>query len=248
MTLEAMQQHESVSLHHSRTDYRRQGVVQFVLELVSGSTVLDMRCLEGDLSVALAKEGKEVTSLDGFEGAVEMTNAHAKRSGIEQDLAQLWNIDQLHKYVGEKRFDSVICLDLLNHVQSDRDTLKEIFEVMSPGGQLILLVSAFEALLGKRDESLGHLRRYSKARITGLLSEFGFRTELCRYWNALALPAYILFESLLKLRVSDRVRYAGANSSSSILGPLLRFWYSKVENRVSPPFGLSLFVVARKER
>ena len=246
MTLQAMQEHELVTLSYAKTDYRRQGAIRLALDHVSGSDVLDMRCLEGELSVVLALEGRKVVGLDGFAGAVERTNEEATRNGINQQIAQVWSLTDLYKHVGDKKFDSVLCLDLLNHVDNDRNTLQEISEVVKPGGKLIILAPAFPALLGKRDESLGHLRRYKKKELVKLLDEFGFKADLCRYWNALALPGYVLIENIFKRIISDKVRYSGSANSNAILGPLLRFWYKNVERRISPPFGLSLFVVARK--
>lgn len=247
MTLEAMQSHEAVTLHHANTDYRRQGVLQLVRPYLSGDRILDMRCLEGALSVELALQGKQVVALDGFNGAVEMTNELARQYGIDKEIARLWELADLRSYTDGESFDCVVCIDLLNHVDDDHETLREIGEVISTGGRLVVVAPAFMALLGRRDRSLGHLRRYSRSQLTRLLKEHGFVVSYARYWNVLALPAYILLEIVLKRRISDPVRYAGAKRSGYLLGPLLRFWYRHVERWLVLPFGLSLFVVAEKQ-
>ena len=95
-------------------------------------------------------------------------------------------------------------------------------------------------------DSLGHLRRYSKNLLEGLLSKHGFEIELCRYWNSLALLPYIFVEKIMRRPLSDNLRYHGADAESRVFGPLLRLWYTQIENRFSFPLGLSLFVVANR--
>ena len=246
MTLATMQVDESVTLSDSKTDFRRQGLVELAVRSVEGRSVLDLRCLGGDIVLRLLKGGREVTGLDGCHEAVALTNERAALAGFGDDTARLWDLREVKRHVGERTFDTVLCLDLLNHVDSDVGTLNEIHDVMREGGQLILLVPAFPGLLGERDRSLGHLRRYNRADIRGLLADCGFETTCLRAWNALALAPYFFVEKILRRRLSDGLRFGGSDPARGFIGPLLRFWYRHVERVVSFPAGLSIFVIARR--
>ena len=70
--------------------------------------------------------------------------------------------------------------------------------------------------------------------------------ERIRYWNFLALPAYVLIERVLGLRLPEALRYGRGNAVDSLPNRLLRWWYTIVENRLWFPCGLSFVVVARR--
>lgn len=246
MTLQSMQEHESVTLHYAPTDYRRQGVVALVRPHVTGPTVLDMRCLDGGLAVDLAARGLQVVGLDGFQEAVDITNHHARARGLAHPLAHLWNLEDFPPAAAGP-FDCIVCADVLNHVPDERKTLADMARRLRPGGRLILVVPAVPAMLGFRDQSLGHLRRFTRPQIHQLLAEAGFAVERCRYWNLLAYPFYALIERGLGRRLNDTTRFRASRADSRLLGPLLRAWYTRVEKHVAFPLGLSFFILARRK-
>ncbi len=246
MTLEAMQWHEAVTLRYSHDDYRRKSLVALVRPHVTGKRVLDLRCLTGHLSVDLATSGFKVTAFDGYQPAVDSANALAKEQGVAGSIAHLWDLTGLLNRTGEKQFDTVICMDVLNHVTDDEATIAEIAQVTAPGGRLIAVVPAFPALLGKRDRSLGHLRRYSREGFTRLLKRYGFVVEQLRFWNCAALPIYIVVEKIMRRRLSDGLRYGREGKLGGWPNRILGWWYGVVENRLFFPCGLSHFVIARR--
>lgn len=246
MTLQSMQEHESVTLHYAPTDYRRQGVVALVRPHVAGPRVLDMRCLDGGLAVELAAHGSQVVGLDGFQEAVDITNTRARARGLTAPVAHLWDLVQFPP-AADGPFDCIVCADVLNHVPDERPTLAGLARRLRPGGRLILVVPAVPAMLGFRDQSLGHLRRFTRSQLYNLLDEAGFEVERCRYWNLLAYPVYALIERGLGRRLNDTTRFRASRADSRLLGPLLRFWYTRVEKRVAFPLGLSFFLVARRK-
>ncbi len=245
MTLEAMQEHESVTLLYGPTDYRRVALVDLLESLVTGRCILDMRCLNGELLARLSSRGA-IRGLDGYEDAVKSCNTLMSKLGINTKVSFLWNLIDVPSAVSEMSYDSVICADLLNHVPDDRLALRQIHKLLSPQGQLLLVIPAFSSLEGERDRSLGHLRRYSVRQISELLSEAGFEIRSYRYWNFLAFFPYVLLEKILRMPLRDSVRYSGADPKDTITGPLLRWWYRNVENRFRFPFGLSLVIDATK--
>ncbi len=229
MTLETMRWHEAVNIHYDH-DFCRQSLVQLAKRYVCGPRVLDMRCITGTLAVELAVAGMEVTALDGYLGAVEKTNVLARSRGVRQSIAQHWDLTGLVDRVGAGRFDTVVCLDVLNHVEDDEETMSDIAQVLTSGGRLILNAPAFPALLGKRDRSLGHLRRYTVAGVQGLLGRHGLQVDRMRYWNATARPMDALIERGFRSRISDRLRFGSAGKIGALSNRLLTWWYTAVEN------------------
>jgi SAM-dependent methyltransferase len=244
MTIDTMRWHEAVNVHYD-ADFRRLSLVEMTLPHVVGPNVLDMRCLTGGLMVPLAAKGMDVVGLDGYEGAVAKANERLAEKGLAP-AARIWELRDLVEIVGRDRFDTVVCLDVLNHADSDDACVAEIVQAVKPGGRVIFAVPAFPALLGKRDKSLGHLRRYTRAGIRALLEKHGLVVDRLRFWNFIALPLFALLEAGLKVRVSDGFRYGWWGWLKQVPNRVLTFWYRNVENNVSFPLGLTHFVIAHR--
>jgi SAM-dependent methyltransferase len=244
MTIDTMRWHEAVNVHYD-TDFRRQSLVALALRDVVGPAVLDMRCITGSLVLPLAKKGFSVTALDGYAGAVARTNELMAENGLPPVAAE-WDLTGLVGRVGRDRFDTVVCLDVLNHAADDAACVAEIVQVVKPGGRVIFAVPAFPALLGPRDKSLGHLRRYTRTGIRSLLERHGFVVERMRFWNFISLPLFAFLEGGVKVRISDGFRYGWWKGFGNLPNRLFTFWYRTVENNVRFPIGLTHYLVVRR--
>jgi len=136
------------------------------------------------------------------------------------------------------RIDTVVCLNVLEHIEDDRSTLADMREVLQPGGRLVLLVPAFQSLYGTLDEHLRHFRRYEKEELEEKIRGAGFRLEDCRFVNRPGILGWWINGKLLRRRVLPRVQLR----AFKLLLPLL----AREEER-PPKAGLSLLAAARKE-
>jgi len=84
--------------------------------------------------------------------------------------------------VGEK-FSTIICLNVLEHVEDDLASLRTMRELLEPKGRLILLVPALQSLFGSLDIELGHWRRYAPKTLESLFAESGLETIHMEYFN-----------------------------------------------------------------
>lgn len=92
--------------------------------------------------------------------------------------------------VAGQQFDSIICLNVLEHVEDDSSSLHAMHRLLAPGGRLILLVPALPALYGTIDKALGHYRRYQRAPLTSLLQATGFKVAHIEYFNLAGVPGW----------------------------------------------------------
>jgi glycosyltransferase involved in cell wall biosynthesis len=136
-----------------------------------------------------------------------------------------------------RRLDTIVCLNVLEHVEDDRGALRRLFASLGPGGCLLLLVPAHEWLFGALDGALDHHRRYERASLVAKLEEAGFRVEHTQFFNRLSVLGWYVNSVILR-----RTRVPGLQLYlHNLLVPLLR-----AEAAVSLPFGLSLIAVARR--
>jgi glycosyltransferase involved in cell wall biosynthesis len=133
--------------------------------------------------------------------------------------------------------DTVVCLNVLEHIEQDDATLADLKEVLAPGGRLVLLVPAQKSLYGTLDEHLRHFRRYEKDELTGKLAAAGFAVEDCRFLNRPGAIGWWINGRLLKRRVLPR----GQLAAFKLLMPLL-----KREEKNPPATGMSLLAISRK--
>ena len=142
---------------------------------------------------------------------------------------------------------TITMLDVLEHIERDDEQVKKIHRVLRPGGAFIFVVPAYPYLYGKRDEAMGHYRRYTKRGLIQLLAQNGFAVDSIRYWNALGVLPYAVAEKILRKPLRVRLREEGKKGKiSEMLRTGLDVWMREFENRFDVGFGLSLICAAKK--
>lgn len=148
---------------------------------------------------------------------------------LEEDTARRIRID--HK------LDSILSMNVLEHIEDDLTALQNINRALEEKGKLVLVVPAHQACFSDMDKNLGHFRRYSKKGMEELLKKAGFSIQKMRYLNWIAAVGWFVNGKIFrrKLIPSRQVR------AFDFLVKLLA-----LEKYINPPFGLSLMVVADK--
>ena len=109
---------------------------------------------------------------------------------------------------------------------------------------MILSVPAMPSLFGPKDVAVGHYRRYTADHLRGLADRPDIRVEELRYWNLLGVAPTFVAVRLLKRAVNDSFRFGAPGLGNRILRRGLSPWFRQVENRIVPPIGLTLIMVA----
>jgi SAM-dependent methyltransferase len=100
-----------------------------------------------------------------------------------------------------ERLDTVVCLNVLEHIEDDRASLSAMHDLLTPRGRLILLVPSLRALYGSLDEALGHFRRYVPGELATKLGEAGFRVRHLEYFNLAGVPGWWFTGRVLRRRL-----------------------------------------------
>jgi SAM-dependent methyltransferase len=94
--------------------------------------------------------------------------------------------------------DTVICLNVLEHLKDDLACLRNIYSALEPGGRAIILVPEGQNLFGQVDVVLGHQRRYSREQLQARMEEAGFSVERILNFNRISRPAWFLNSRILQ--------------------------------------------------
>ncbi len=136
-------------------------------------------------------------------------------------------------------YSAVVAYNVLEHVPDDVGVLSAFAGLVRPGGTVVLIVPAFPSAMSRFDLAIGHQRRYRRRTLTAALTAAGLQVERVHHVNAVGLLAWYVVVKALHGRPRS--------------GPLLRFYDAvlvprlrRLEQRRTPPFGQSLFAVARR--
>ena len=154
-----------------------------------GRRVLEIGSGIGNLSAFLVDRERLVLTDTREEYLARLRARFAGRRNVS--VARL-NLPDDHGALAGQRFDTIICLNVLEHVADDRGSLAQIRAMLAPGGRLVLLVPALPALYGTIDQALGHHRRYTRAAITSKFEGTGFRVAHIEYFNLAGVPGWWL--------------------------------------------------------
>ena len=97
-----------------------------------------------------------------------------------------------------REFDTVICLNVLEHVEDDLTALRNIWDALEFGGRAIVLVPQGQRLYGSLDRVLGHFRRYNREQLVALGESAGFRVEEILSFNRMGAAAWWLNGKVLR--------------------------------------------------
>jgi SAM-dependent methyltransferase len=95
-------------------------------------------------------------------------------------------------------FDTVVCLNVLEHVADDVGSLGAMRTLLAPRGRLVLLVPALKTLYGTLDEALGHRRRYGPRELRDKFAATGFLMRHLEYFNLAGIPGWWLTGRVLR--------------------------------------------------
>jgi glycosyltransferase involved in cell wall biosynthesis len=140
-------------------------------------------------------------------------------------------------YPKEQKFDTVICLNVVEHLADDLTALNNIRGVLEDGGRAIVLVPCGPWLFGSLDEVLGHHRRYTRKQLMELVEKAGFHMENVLEFNRIGVIAWWLNGRLLRRRTFGLWQIKILN----LLTPIFR-----VLDNVLPLPPLSLIAVLSK--
>ncbi len=141
---------------------------------------------------------------------------------------------------GAVPFDTVVYVNVLEHIADDVAEVRQAHQLCAPGGRLCVFVPAVPAIYGTLDRKSGHYRRYRKAELVANVTAGGFRVDDVRYFDVAGLVPY-----WLAYRVIGIQSLGGTSTSlfAKVLVPMSRAvqWLLR-----RPPIGKNLILTATR--
>lgn len=137
----------------------------------------------------------------------------------------------------EKLFDTVICLNVIEHLDNDEQAMKNIADLLDQNGKAIVLVPRGQWIFGSLDEVLGHRRRYSEEMLRTLSNRVGLKVTKIIPFNRVSTIPWLLNGRILRKRTFGLFQIFTMN----LLTPLFR----KID-RFLPLPSLSYIAILKK--
>jgi glycosyltransferase involved in cell wall biosynthesis len=198
-----------------------------------GDEILEAGCGAGNLTANLIRS-RHLTALDLDEDhvlQVETRFGHLENVDVVSgDLEDAGLFERLGR-----EFDSVLCVNVLEHLTKPEVALEGFTKVLKSGGHALILVPAHDWLYSAADEALGHTKRYSTDDLVPLIEDSGLEVVEIREFNRMGVAGWMVNKILQRTAIGKlQARLFG------LLMPLVR-----VVERVDALPGLSLIAVAR---
>jgi SAM-dependent methyltransferase len=195
-----------------------------------------------------AGSGGNVPLLQRF-GEVEAFDMDAEAAAFCREdtgvSCEVGSLPQANPFAGKPRFDLVVALDVIEHIDEDVASLRSLATCLAPGGRVLLTVPAYPWLFSGHDRIHHHKRRYTRRSLERLVREAGLRPHRSGYFNSLLLPMVVMVrmgQKLLQLNEESDARMPG-RLANSLLARVFGA-ESVLVRRIGFPAGVSLFVVA----
>jgi glycosyltransferase involved in cell wall biosynthesis len=151
--------------------------------------------------------------------------------------ADVVNPDDFHDL--ENQFDTVIMLNVLEHLENESQALRNVWSALEPGGKAIVLVPQHPGLFGTLDEALEHKRRYKPQDLEQALKGAGFRVERIFDFNRFSVPGWWLNGRVLRRKRFSRLQLKLTDTLMPVFKRIEGLW---------PWSGLSIIGIAVKDR
>ncbi len=168
---------------------------------------------------------------------------------LEQNISQIETsavIDYYNSIFSETaaRFsekpDTIIYVNVLEHIEDDRAELEKVFETLEPGGHCLIFVPALMSLYGAFDEKVGHFRRYTKGGLEEKAKSAGFSVVKSKYFDFVGIFPWFIKYKLLK---SDSLESGAVTAYDKFAVPLTR----KFERLINFPLGKNILTILKKQ-
>jgi SAM-dependent methyltransferase len=150
------------------------------IALPENPRILEIGCGTGHNIVMLKRFGR-VDAVEIDPAARAIASRRLGHAVMDAPLPALTGIE-------DRAYDLVAILDVLEHVEEDREALESIARKLRPGGRILIAVPAHPWMWSAHDVVNHHKRRYTKRTLRAVVASAGLRIEMLSWFNSLLFP------------------------------------------------------------
>ncbi len=174
-------------------------VIKRLIRRLHPADFIEIGAASGQLAEWMSHQGMTGTATEISVEAIRMMRARLQ--GNDRVTIHAGDAGELPRPA-----DLLVSMEVLEHIRDDRAALAQWFELVRPGGHMILSVPAHPGMFSAEDEMVGHYRRYAKPELIDKLCQAGFETPQVL---AYGFPLGLLLKQLRTVASRRRLRTDG---------------------------------------
>lgn len=203
--------------------------------------VVDAGAGVGNCTDLLARRALEVIALEG--GKENIQTLTLRFSKNERVTIVECDLTKCAENLRDFQFESIISLDVLEHIQDDVSVLRQFHSSLPSGGLVLIKVPALPALYGPVDYASGHYRRYTRKSLRKAVETAGFTVFRTCYMNIAGVAPYFIKSRILKRQANFSSTFSERQIKSiAKLVPAFKL----LDRVTGPVIGQSVLCVGRK--
>lgn len=174
---------------------------RYILDRVApylGQRIWEVGCGNGQYTPMLLENDREVLATDIDRELLQGVERQRLRFGrrLDVEYVDLCAEDTIRE-CGRWNPDTVLCLNVLEHIERDVDCLQWIRQAVRPTTQAVFLTPALPFLFGFMDDDAGHFRRYTRRSLARAFDSAGWRVGRAFYMNPVGGVGWFVQNRLL---------------------------------------------------
>jgi SAM-dependent methyltransferase len=195
--------------------------------------VLEIGCGIGSFTKLISKE-KSVHSLKAIDisaDAIRYLNRFTWPTHVK--------FDHCDAVKDDGQYDTIICLNVMEHVEDDKKFLQQVFSLLKQNGKLVLLVPAHQFLYTNFDKAAGHFKRYNKKDFKTMPGTISLIDRY--YFNPIGAIGYYLVYKILNKVPTKPIAFE-LSFFDKVIVPISRIVFPK-----KMFFGISIITIWNKQ-
>jgi 2-polyprenyl-3-methyl-5-hydroxy-6-metoxy-1,4-benzoquinol methylase len=207
-----------------------------------GKSVVEVGAGTGSFSELILEENIDSLSL------VEPSEMFESLTANVSQIKNKTRVDYYHSIFSQvaaeiqdkQKPDSIIYVNVLEHIEDDRLELKYIHKTLGKGGRVFVFVPALMSLYGEFDRKIGHFRRYTKSEVEEKCAAAGFKILKSKYFDLAGILPWFVKYKVLK---SDSLDSGAVTLYDKMAIPFVK----GMEKFVNVPLGKNVLLIAEKQ-
>ncbi len=207
-----------------------------------GKRVVEVGAGTGSFSELILQESIDSLSLVEPSEMFESLTANVAqiKNNTHVDFYKSIFSDVATEIFDKQKPDSIIYVNVMEHIENDRLELDHIHRTLGKGGRCFIFVPALMSLYGEFDRKIGHFRRYTKPEVEEKCGSAGFKILKSKYFDLAGIVPWFVKYKLLK---SDSLDSGAVTLYDKMAIPFVK----GMEKFVNVPLGKNVLLIAEKQ-
>lgn len=248
MEVDSIQTHARLETYYWWFVGRRKILEKMLQKYFGGKNleILDWGCGPGGNFPVLSKFGR-VTGVDLSDEALRLCREKGFNNVAKAGTLEEFSVLPVNQ--GNGKYDLITAFDVLEHIGDDVKFLKDVKNLLKPGGHILMTVPAYQFLWSELDIVLKHYRRYRAGEVSSKLEGAGYEVKKISYFMSFLAPLIFVYRTGRKIfGLEDQPKFTYIEFPRFINNLFIKLNYLEavLMNFVRLPFGISIIVLAKK--